>query len=206
MLIFASLVIFDGVHLLLSTQLTVDLTPEWSDGSIFNYLSNIYAETHFCCVEIVANNTESWTRCCCWSTVSKRATHFQESFLIDECSCKMMSTLPSDTFNSSTISRNFNLRSAKNEFVEQLLNLGDLSVQHPLCLYDRILSQHTASEPLFPTEQRLTNGYQAIALLDQSFPPSESNALSTHKSQMSPLFWKFETVANKFLYYYNICS
>ena len=51
--------------------------------------------------------------CCFWLTVSKCSTHFEHSFLIDKCSCKMVNTLPSDIFNSSTISRNFNLWSAK---------------------------------------------------------------------------------------------
>ena len=37
-------------------------------------------------------------------------THFEHSFFIDKCSCKMV---PSDIFNSSTILHNFNLQSAK---------------------------------------------------------------------------------------------
>ena len=36
-------------------QLTADLTPEWSGGSMFHSLSHIYAKTPFCCVETVAN-------------------------------------------------------------------------------------------------------------------------------------------------------
>ena len=54
---FASLVALDGFYLLLSTQLTVDLTPEWSGGSMFCPLSHIYAKTPFCCVETVVNST-----------------------------------------------------------------------------------------------------------------------------------------------------
>ena len=53
------------------------------------------------------------TRCYFWSTVSKRRTHFEHSFLIDKCSCKMVNTLPFDIFNPSAISHNSNLRSAK---------------------------------------------------------------------------------------------
>ena len=53
---FASLVILDGFHLLLSAQLTVHLTPEWNGRSTFHPLSHIYAKTRFCCVEAVANN------------------------------------------------------------------------------------------------------------------------------------------------------
>ena len=48
-----------------------------------------------------------------WLTVSKYSTHFEHSFLIDKCSCKMVNTLCSDIFNSSATSRNLNLRSAK---------------------------------------------------------------------------------------------
>ena len=57
--------------------------------------------------------SESLMCCCFWSTVSKCSTHFEHSFLIDKCSHKMVNTLPSDIFNSSAISRNFNLWSAK---------------------------------------------------------------------------------------------
>ena len=56
LLMFASLVALDCFHLLLSTQLTTDLTSEWSGEFIFHLLSHIYAKTPFCCVETVANN------------------------------------------------------------------------------------------------------------------------------------------------------
>ena len=47
LLMFASLVALDGFHLLLSTQLTTYLTPEWSGGSMFHQLAHIYAKTLF---------------------------------------------------------------------------------------------------------------------------------------------------------------
>ena len=56
LLMFVSFVPLDGFHLLLSTQLSVNLTPEWSGGSMFHLLSHIYAKAPFCCVETVANN------------------------------------------------------------------------------------------------------------------------------------------------------
>ena len=37
-------------------SLTTYLTLEWSGGSIFHPLSNIYAKTPFCCIETAANN------------------------------------------------------------------------------------------------------------------------------------------------------
>ena len=54
--------------------------------------------------------------CCFWSTVSKCGTHFECSFLIDKCSCKMVNILSSDIFNSSAILCNFNLWSGKATF------------------------------------------------------------------------------------------
>ena len=48
--------------------------------------------------------SESSTRRCFWSTLSKRGTHFEYSFFMDKCSCKMVNTLSSDIFNPSTIS------------------------------------------------------------------------------------------------------
>ena len=104
LLIFASLVALDSFHLLLINQLTGDLTPEWSGGCRFHPLSDIYAKTLFCCVETVVNNA---LNCRFWLTVRKHSSHFEHSFL------KMMNTLPSDIFNSSAISCNFNLWSAK---------------------------------------------------------------------------------------------
>ena len=55
LLMFASLVGLDGFHLLLSTQLTADLTLEWNGGSLFHPLSNIYIKIPFCCIETVTN-------------------------------------------------------------------------------------------------------------------------------------------------------
>ena len=61
---------------------------------------------------VLKQRSEISTHCCFWSTVSKRGTHFEHSFLIDKCSCKMVNTMPSDIFNSSAILC-FNLQLAK---------------------------------------------------------------------------------------------
>ena len=53
--------------------------------------------------------SEPSTHCCFWSILSKCRTHFEHSFLIDKCSCKMVNTLPSDIFNFFAISLNFSL-------------------------------------------------------------------------------------------------
>ena len=63
--------------------------------------------------------SESSTRCCFWSTVSKCGTHFEHSFLIDKCSCKMVTT--SDIFNSSAFAYNFNLRSVETSWLSFLM-------------------------------------------------------------------------------------
>ena len=111
---FVSLVAQDGFHLLLSTQLTADLTLEWSGGSMVYSLSHIYAKNTFLLRwNSCKQSSESSMRFCFWSTVSKCDTHFEHSILIDKSACKMVNTLPSDIFNSSVIYRNFNLRSAK---------------------------------------------------------------------------------------------
>ena len=40
--------------------------------------------------------TSELSTCCCFGlTVSKRSTHFEHSFLIDKCSCKMVNMSPS---------------------------------------------------------------------------------------------------------------
>ena len=52
LLMFASL---DSFHMLLSTQLTADLTPKGSGGSMFHPLTHIYIKTPVYCVETVAN-------------------------------------------------------------------------------------------------------------------------------------------------------
>ena len=44
LLVFASLIILDGFHLLLFIQLTADLAPELSGGSMFHH---IYAKPFF---------------------------------------------------------------------------------------------------------------------------------------------------------------
>ena len=136
---FASLVALDGFHLLLSTQLTAKFTLEWSGGSMFHSLSHIYAKTPFCCVGTIVNNALNRRRIVVFDRL--HGTHFEHNFLIDTRSWKMVNTLPSDIFNSSAISCSFNLRSTQmilwgfGGFPGELSNLGDLSVQHHLCLY-----------------------------------------------------------------------
>ena len=114
---FASLVTLDGFHQLLSTQLTADLTQEWSGGSTLHPLSRLHKNSILLCWNSSKQRFESSICCCFWSTVSKCGTNSEHSFLIDKCLCKIVNTLPSDIFNSSAISCNFNLQSAKTSWV-----------------------------------------------------------------------------------------
>ena len=144
---FASLIALNSFHLLTSTQLTTNLTLEWSGGSMFHPLSHIYAKTPFCCAE-----TTFWIVDALLFLIdcSKSSTHFEHSFLVDKCVCKMVNTLSSDIFDSSAISRNFNLLSVKTSlwsffFSRTTAESSNSAVQHRLCLYDHILSEHTTT-------------------------------------------------------------
>ena len=142
LLMFVSLFTLDSFHLLLSTQLITNLTPEWSGGSRFHPLSHIYTKIPFCCVETIANNTLNHQHIVVFDRLSKYGTHFEHSFFIEKRSCKMVNTLPSDIFNYSTISCNFNLWSAKTSLWSFLVfsrtnaKFGQTCIQHHLCLYN----------------------------------------------------------------------
>ena len=60
------------------TQLTANLTSEWSGGSMFHSLSHIYTKTPFCCIKTVANLqfTIGWNE-------------FVEFFLIFQNNCRI---------------------------------------------------------------------------------------------------------------------
>ena len=84
---------------------------------MFYPLSNIYAKTPFLLHwNSCEQRSESSTHCCFWSTVSKRTSHFEHSFLIDKCSGKMVNILYSDIFYSSYIPDDFNLGWDKTSF------------------------------------------------------------------------------------------
>ena len=61
-------------------------------------------------------HSESSTRCCYWSGMSKRGTHFENNLSIPKDLCKIVETLPSDIFKVPAISHNFNLQSPKTIF------------------------------------------------------------------------------------------
>ena len=145
LLIFASLVALGGFHLLLSTLLTVDLTTEWSGGSMFPPWLHIYAKTYFYCFETVVNNALNrrhvvafdrlWANAVptlntAFSLTNVHAKWWIHSFLIF--------SNPLLSHKTSIYDRPIRVCGGFWCFPRKLPNLGDLSVQHHLCLYDHI--------------------------------------------------------------------
>ena len=145
LLMFASFVILDGFHLLLSIQLTSDLTPEWSGGSTFHPLSHILAKTPFCCIKTVANNALNY-QCVVvfdwvWANVALTLnTAF--SLIIVQAKWWIHCLLISST---SLLSHATSIYDWPKWvcgvfwcFLGHQPNFGELSIQHHLCLYDCI--------------------------------------------------------------------
>ena len=135
-------------------------------SSIVSYLCK---NSFLLCWNSCKQHSESSTHCCFWSTVSKCCIHFHEhSFLLDKCSCKMVTTLPSDIFNSSAISRNLNLWSAKMSFKSFSVFSGTTAEfrqpEHSTTFVSVWLCLKPAYHLLFLMEQSPNNTYQAIAL------------------------------------------
>ena len=88
--------------------------------------------------------SESSTCCCFWSTESKRSTHFVHSFLIGKIHanrwiyCLLISLTPLLSHATSIYDRPKRICGAFWCFPRLQPNLDDLSVQHHLCLYDRV--------------------------------------------------------------------
>ena len=189
LLMFASLVALDDFHLQLSSQLTIDLIPEWNGGSMFHPLSHIYAKIFFASLKKL--QTTPWiadvlflidceqTQYPLWTLLSHWQIFMQNGKYTAFWYFYLLCYLTQIQF---TID--------KNEFVDflsfpgQLLNLGDLSVEYYLHLYDRISSQHTT----FPTGQSPNNTYQVIALLEQYFFHRKSMLYQNAKFRFSYCF------------------
>ena len=151
LLIFASLVALDGFHLLLSTQLTADLTSEWSGESLFHPLLNIYTKTPLCCIETVANKALNCQHIVFDQLWANTAPTLNTAFSLTNVNVKwwihslMVSSTSLLSHATSIYDRPKWVCGVFWCFLGQLLNLGDLSIQHHLCLYNCVLSQHTTS-------------------------------------------------------------
>ena len=138
---FASLVILDGFHLLLSTQLTADLTPEWSGGSMIYPLSHIHAKTPFCCYETVANNALNHRHVVAFGRMwANAAPIFNTAFSLTDVHakwwihCLLISSTPLLSHVTSIYDQPKWVCGVFWCFPRQLANLCDLSIQHHLCL------------------------------------------------------------------------
>ena len=140
-------------------------------------------------------------RCCFWSTVSKCGTHFEHSFLLDKCSCKMVNILPSDIFNSSTISGNFNLRSAETNLWSFLVLSGKTAeFRQPersalfMSVLQRLKSEYHLLTVVFDGAESLWHLSSHCFAWTVFFPVRKQCFIKT-RIQIFPLFWKFATLS-----------
>ena len=195
LLMFVFLIALDGFHLLLTIQLTADLTPEWSSGSMFHPLSHIYGKTPFCSVETVTNNALNRRRVVVFDRLRANVT---PTLNIDKCSNKLVNTPPSDIFDSSTISRNFNPRSLPQPkfFFWDNCRICATWAFNIICVCKIVLK--VGIPPLNRCFRR--NRVRTTLIMPLLFWKIiffiKSNVLSIHKIQIFPLFWKFVEVAS----------
>ena len=145
LLMFVSLLTLDDFHLLLSIQLTADLTSEWSGGSLFHPLSHIYAKTPFCCTKTVANNTVNcrhiavfdwlWANAAPTLNIAFSLTNVQAKWWIH---CLLISSTPLPSHLTSIYDQPKRVCGVFWCFPEQLASLSDLSIKHHFCPYDHI--------------------------------------------------------------------
>ena len=126
------------------TQLTDNLILEWSGGSMFHLLSHIYAKTPICYVETVLNNTLN-----CWLIVfdwlgEDMAPTLNTVFSLTDIHtkwwihCLLISSTPLLSHATSIYGRPKWVCSVFWCFLGQLPNMGDLSFQYHLCLYNHV--------------------------------------------------------------------
>ena len=145
LLMFASLVALDGFHLLLShsADCWFDSWVKWwiHVSSIVTYLCKNPLLLHW---NSCKQCSESLTRCCLWSTVSKCGTHFQHTFSLTNVyakwwiHCHLIASTPLISHTTSIYNWPKQVCRVFWYFPGQLLNLGNLSIQHHLCLYDDV--------------------------------------------------------------------
>ena len=146
--------------------------------------------------------SELSTHCCFRSTVNKRNTHFEYSFLIDKCSCKMGNTLPFDIFNSSAISRNFNFQSAKTSLWSFLVfTWTTAKFKWPECSASFVCTAtfKVCVLPLnhcFEQNRVQITLFKPLLCLNSIFSHQKAMLYQHTKFWFFPLFWKFATVAS----------
>ena len=145
LLMFASLVALDGSHRLLSAQLTADLTPKWSCGSMLHPLSHIYAKKLlYFSWNSGKQHSESSTLCCLWSTVTKRGISFEHSFFNWQIfmhwwiHCRLIFSTPLLLHATSIYDWQKRVNGFFFYFLGQMPNVCDPSIQHHLCLFNHV--------------------------------------------------------------------
>ena len=128
-------------------------------------------------------SSESSMHCCFWLIASKHSIHLEHSFLIDKCSCKNGEYTAFWYLQLLCYLTQLQFMSGQNVFVEffwcflgQLLNLGNLSIQHLLCLNNHIPPLNCC---FWRSRVRITLIKPLVCLNSISPPPSKSNALPT---------------------------
>ena len=145
LLMFVSLVALNSFHLLLSNQLTANLTPEWSGRSMFRLLSHIYTKIPFCCVETVANNTLNRQRVFVVDQLWENTAHaLNTAFSLTNVHAKWWIHCLLISLILCYLTR-LQFTIGQNKFMEYFgvfrdncWILGNLSIQHHLCLYNHI--------------------------------------------------------------------
>ena len=162
----------DAVH---SADCRIDSVVKWLIH-VSSIVTHLCKKTPFCCIETVANNVLNCQRVVIfdWLWVNVAPT-FNTAFSLTNVHtkwwiyCILISSTLLRSYATSIYYWPKRVCGVFWCFPGQLPNLGDLSVQHHLCQYNRVLSQHTTYYTFFPTKQSLNNTYQAVALLDQYF-------------------------------------
>ena len=116
-----------------------------------------------------------------WSLNEGKPHH---NFLIDICSCKMVNTLPSDIFNTSTISRSFNLRSAIKSLWSFLV-FSETTAE---------FGQPESSASFVSVRQRFKSAYHLLSIVSDVTlikPLLCLNSISSHQKAMLDQHTKF---------------
>ena len=129
--------------------------------------------------------SETSTRCCFWSGMSKRGTHFGNNLRTPKDSCKILNTLRSNIFKVSAISRRFNLRSPKIILCTFVVSRNNcwFWAERAFSVIGVCTTAFTFGIPVddcsFSLMPSPHNAYEATALLQQYFFPLKSNVWLT---------------------------
>ena len=148
------------------------------------------------CRNSCKQHSESSTHCCFWSTVTNAAHILNTAFSVTNIHAKWWIHCLLISYATSIYNRPKQVCGVFLCFPGQLLNLGDLSIQHQLCLMTAFKVSISPLNCCFRLSRVWITLIKPLLCLNSIFSPSESNSLLTHEIQIFPLFWKFATVAS----------